>query len=90
MAAGIAEGYLTRISIIEQYKEKFKNRYGNCEYVHRSSDKEFCLWLRDRLLKNGGFVNQMIQEFSNTDPYWHQVNLLYLQMKGLKKGYQLR
>ena len=90
MAAGIAEGYLTRISIIEQYKEKFRKNYANCDHVYRSSDQEFCLWLRDRLMKNGGFVNQMIQEFSNTDPYWHQVNLLYLQMKGLKKGYQLR
>ena len=90
MAAGIAEGYLTRISIIEQYKEKFLKNYGDCESISRLSDQEFCIWLWFRIVKNRKFVKKKIQELADSDPYWHQINLLYLQMEGLTKGYQLR
>ena len=82
MAAGLAEGYLTRISIIELYKQHYKG-YRNC------SDK-FCYWLKDTFEKNRAFIEDKIEEFSESDSYWHQVNLFYTQMEGMKRGYQLR
>ena len=32
----------------------------------------------------------MIAQHSQNDPYWHQVNLYYLQMLGMTQGYNLR
>ena len=83
MAAGLAEGYLTRISIIELYKQHYKG-YRNC------FSNKFCYWLKDTFEKNRAFIEDKIEEFSETDSYWHQVNLFYTQMEGMKRGYQIR
>jgi hypothetical protein len=82
-AAGLAEGYLTRTNIIENYKEFFANDI--C-----SSDPDACTWLKETFALNQAFVDGMIAQKAQTDPYWHQVNLYYLQMTGITQGYQLR
>ena len=82
MAAGLAEGYLTRISIIELYKQHYK--------AYRYCSDKFCYWLKDTFEKNRAFIEDKIEELSESDSYWHQVNLFYTQMEGMKRGYKLR
>ena len=65
-AAGIAEGYLTRISIEESYKEFYSNDI--C-----SKDPLLCQWVEDTFVANEALVGGKIAQFSQTDPYWHQV-----------------
>ena len=82
-AAGMVEGYLTRISITEYYKEFFAN--GIC-----SENPKACEWITETIIKNKAYVDGMIAQHSQNDPYWHQVNLYYLQMLGMTQGYDLR
>ena len=72
-----------RISIIESYKEFFANDI--C-----SDEPELCQWVEETLVTNEAFVSGKISQFSQTEPYWHQVNLFYLQMAGMTKGYKLK
>ena len=89
MAAGLAEGYLTRISIIELYKQLYYKGYRNCR-KYGSYREKFCYWLKDTFVKNKAFIEDKIEELSESEPYWHQVNLFYIQVEGMKRGYQLR
>ena len=82
-AAGIAEGYLTRISIIESYKEFYANDI--C-----AENPLLCQFVEETFVSNKLFVDAMIAQHFQTDPYWHQVNLYYLQMAGMTQGYQLK
>ncbi len=82
-AAGMAEGFLTRTATIESYKEFFGNDI--C-----STDPDACEWIKEAFRLNTQVVEGMIAQKSQTDPYWHMVNLMYLQMTGLRQGYQLR
>ena len=82
-AAGIAEGYLTRISIIESYKEFYANDV--C-----AKNPLLCQFVEETFVSNKVFVDSMIAQHFQTDPYWHQVNLFYLQMAGMTQGYKLR
>lgn len=80
-AAGIAEGYLTRISILEAYREFFLHDAICLE------NEGFCQWAASKFEANEALVSGKIKQFSQTEPYWHQVNLYYLQMEGMSKGY---
>ena len=82
-AAGIAEGYLTRITIIESYKEFYANDI--C-----AEKPMLCQFVEETFKANKLFVDGMIAQHFQTDPYWHQVNLYYLQMAGMTQGYQLK
>ncbi len=82
-AAGLAEGYLTRTAIIENYKEFFGNDI--C-----ASDPDACEWIKEAFRLNTMSVEGMISQKSQTDPYWHMVNLMYLQMNGVRQGYQMK
>ena len=72
-----------RISITERYKESFTN--GIC-----SSEPKFCDWVEEIFIQNEALVGGKINQLAQNDPYWHQVNLFYLQMEGLKNGLKLR
>ena len=82
-AAGVAEGFLTRISIYESYKEFF------AEDICLKNGK-LCQQIEEWVTINEQIVGGKIAKFSQTDPYWHQVNLFYLQMEGMRKGYMLK
>ena len=82
-AAGIAEGYLTRTSITESYHEFYTNDV--C-----STDPDMCHWIKATFEQNEAHVGGKIAQFSQTEPYWHQVNLYYLQMSGMGQGWQLK
>ena len=78
-AAGIAEGYLTRTYITEQYKEFYANDI--C-----TKSPQTCHWLKNRFRRNSEVVMKKVGEMRKTDSYWHQVGLFYEQMDGVSQG----
>ena len=74
---------VTRISIIENYKEFYTNDI--C-----STEPKLCDWIEETFIQNEALVGGKINQLAQNDPYWHQVNLFYLQMEGLKNGIKLR
>ena len=82
-AAGMAEGYLTRTYIVEQYKEFYTNDV--CK-----STPDACQWIKERFRKNSDYVQSEIKARSSIVPFWHQVNLFYKQMEGVRQGYKLK
>ena len=82
-AAGLLEGYLTGIYIVEQYKEF----YGN-DVCKTSPDT--CLWLKERIRSNKNWVKEQCRIHSHNDPYWHQVSLFYRQLEGMATGCRLK
>jgi len=88
LAAGIAEGYLTRNTITEYYQEFFGN-----DLCKDDADKEkegFCNWMRGQMDTNQEWVDRKVEEEGKTDPFWHMVHLFYLQMEGLAMGWEHR
>jgi len=88
LAAGIAEGYLTRNTITEYYQEFFGN-----DLCKDDADKEkegFCDWMRGQMDINQEWVDRKVGEERETDPFWHMVHLFYLQMEGLTRGWEER
>ena len=75
--------FYNRISIIERFKESFTN--GIC-----STEPKLCNWVEEIFVQNEALVGGKINQLAQNDPYWHQVNLFYLQMEGLKNGLKLR
>ena len=47
-------------------------------------------WVEEIFIQNEALVGGKINLLAQNDPYWHQVNLFYLQMEGLKNGLKLR
>lgn len=47
-------------------------------------------WVRETIKANLAWVEENILFKSYYDPYWHQVNLLYRQMDGIRDGCHLR
>lgn len=99
-AAGIAEGYLTRSAfpsfalvftksftllfalrtyIIESYKEFYANDI--C-----TSDPKACAWLKAQIKENTKYVAESLAKYADTDPFWHQVGLMYTQIEGIAQG----
>ena len=74
---------VTRISITEIYKEFYTNDI--C-----STEPKLCDWIEETFIQNEALVGGKINLLAQNDPYWHQVNLFYLQMEGLKNGIKLR
>ena len=49
--------------------------------------KDFCEYLRKQLRKNIEFVGKSVAKKSKTEPYWNMVNLVFLQMDGIREGF---
>ena len=82
-AAGLLEGYLTGVYIVEQYKEFYGNDI--CK-----SSPNTCKWLKQRIKSNKDWVKEQAKIYSNSDPYWHQVSLFYRQLEGIATGCRLK
>ena len=83
--AGIVEGYLTRNTISEYYKEFFAN--GVC-----LENPDFCAYMRKQIDVNERWIGEMVEEKEEEDPYWHMVNLFYSQVRNqniLKHKFQM-
>ncbi|KAK3737518.1 hypothetical protein QZH41_010630 [Actinostola sp. cb2023] len=77
-AAGMAEGYITS----ELIHLSWLNQYASyCE-----NETQFCEKLEKFIQENEKW---MIQEIaSDLDEYWHQVQLIFIQLDGLRDGYR--
>ena len=80
--AGIVEGYLTRNTISEYYKEFFAN--GVC-----LENPDFCAYMRKQIDVNERWTGEMVEEKEEEDPYWHMVNLFYSQVRNQKLADQI-
>ena len=49
--------------------------------------KDFCDFLRKQVSINDKFVEQNVAMKSKNEPYWHMVNLVYIQMDGMMEGF---
>ena len=70
---GIIEGYLTRNSINEYYKEFFAS--GVC-----LGNPAFCAYMQEQIDINELWLGEMIKERVEEEPYWHMVSLFYSQV----------
>ena len=77
---GIVEGYLTRNSISEYYKEFFAN--GLC-----LENPDFCAYMRKQIDINELWLGEMITEKEEEEPYWHMVRLFYSQVVNQKQNF---
>ena len=65
---------------MEHFKEFFAK--DTCK-----TNPDFCDWVKKEVLdKNTEFVKENIKSKAASEPYWHQVNLLYKQMEGMREG----
>ncbi|VVC38026.1 Phospholipase B-like [Cinara cedri] len=79
-AAGHLEGSLTWQMIYWHWKNSIEN---TC-----NRRKKFCDRIRKYLEENTDEIKQIAKENDETDPFWHQVNLYYLQLKALEEGWR--
>ncbi|XP_064459280.1 putative phospholipase B-like 2 [Ornithodoros turicata] len=77
-AAGLVEARLTRDLI----KKQFNNVYGN----YCRDDPVYCHKLYGYLETNIAFMLNATREQSMSDPYWHQVGLMLIQLAGIQTG----
>jgi hypothetical protein len=49
----------------------------------------FCESLKSFVEENTVFIKSQIEKYSETHDYWHQLNLVYKQLEGMEKGYEL-
>jgi hypothetical protein len=50
---------------------------------------QFCKSLKDFVGENTVFIKSQIEKYSETNDYWHQLNLVYKQLEGMQKGLDL-
>ncbi|XP_066542740.1 putative phospholipase B-like 2 [Hoplias malabaricus] len=80
-AAGLAEANVTTQLIYKHWINTLVGYCGPFKY-----DAGYCSRLKEYITSNLQWVAQQIEE--NPDcPYWHQVHLSLLQLKGLEDGY---
>ncbi|KAI2661049.1 hypothetical protein H4Q32_030073 [Labeo rohita] len=80
-AAGVVEAVVTSELI---YKHWMNTLMGYCGPFSR--DVNYCQRLKDYITTNLQWVMQQMDAQADT-PYWHQVRLSLLQLKGLEDGY---
>ncbi|KAK2850385.1 hypothetical protein Q7C36_009168 [Tachysurus vachellii] len=78
-AAGVVEGVITSQLI---YKHWTNTLMGYCG----SYDQGYCKRLKEYITANLQWVEEQIAKATES-PYWHQVHLSLLQLKGLEDGY---
>ena len=81
-AMGYLEGVLTHERIYASYFNLNNYKYYTNNGVMPDSTYEF-------FQKNLQFMQNNTSLYKDTDPYWHEVNNLYMQMRGLHEGYNL-
>ncbi len=79
--AGFFEGYITGDLIEMSYKTLWQN-FSNYETL-------FCQLIKALVVENTVFIKSQIERYSETDDYWHQLKLVYKQLEGMQKGYEL-
>ena len=79
-AMGYLEGVLTYKRIYPSYYNLNNYKYYQNEGVMPNSTYEF---FKQNLI----FMRNMTSLYKDVDPYWHEVNNLYNQMRGLHEGY---
>ena len=79
-AMGYLEGVLTYKRIYPSYYNLNNYKYYQNKGVMPNSTYEF-------FQKNLEFMRTMTSKYKDVDPYWHEVNNLYMQMRGLHEGY---
>jgi hypothetical protein len=50
---------------------------------------QFCQSLKAFVNENTVFIKSQIEKYSETKDYWHQLKLVYKQLEGMEKGYEL-
>lgn len=84
MSQAFGAGYVESLLTYDlMYKHWYNTLHGFCE-----TRKGLCQRVQDHLDKNLVWVKDMIANHSNTEPYWHQVNLFYHHLEGLAYGYK--
>jgi len=81
-AAGFAEGYLTRNSIHEYYKEFFTN-----DICKGEDGYKVCQFMKAQIKANDQWIKKSVQQKAYYDPFWHMVKLFYQQMEGITEGW---
>ena len=79
-AMGYLEGVLTYKRIYAAYYNLNNYKYYKNNGIMPNSTYEF-------FQKNLQFMRSMTSKNKDIDPYWHEVNNLYMQMRGLHEGY---
>ncbi|KAF0308873.1 putative phospholipase B-like 2 [Amphibalanus amphitrite] len=81
-AAGLVEAYLTKDLVVMHWNNTVS---GYCQW----QGQEMCDKLNDYVATNEQWVNSMVEQNAASDPYWHQVGLVYQQLNGLIDGVDL-
>jgi hypothetical protein len=79
-AMGYLEGVLTYKRIYPAYYNLNNYKYYQNDGIMPNSTYEF-------FQKNLQYMKEMTTLYKDKDPYWHEVNNLYMQMRGLHEGY---
>ncbi|KAL1450762.1 hypothetical protein WDU94_003087 [Cyamophila willieti] len=79
-AAGMLEGALSWQMIYHHWLNTIEK---TC-----AGRKEYCARARNYLSDNAEQVRKTAQRFDTIDPFWHQVNLFYIQLDGLEIGWR--
>ncbi len=51
--------------------------------------RKFCENFKAFVEENNVFIKSQIEKYSETNDYWHQLNLIYKQLEGMEKGFEL-
>jgi hypothetical protein len=79
--AGLLEGYVTGDLISKSY---YNWMHDFCTNI-----PEFCVALKAFLAENTIFIKSQIRKYGTTSDYWHQLSLVYKQLEGMQRGYNL-
>jgi hypothetical protein len=79
--AGLLEGYVTG--------DLISMTYYNWMHDLCTNKTQFCDVLKAFLKKNRIFIKSQIRKYGTTGDYWHQLSLVYKQLEGMQKGYDL-
>ncbi|KAG0412815.1 hypothetical protein HPB47_010049 [Ixodes persulcatus] len=77
-AAGFLEAYFTKDLIAKHFNNQWSD--------YCDKETEYCKRLYDFLSANLRFMNEQADKYRQTDPYWHQVDLILNQLAGLNDG----
>lgn len=81
-AAGMAEGYITSDFINMHYQNTL------AEYC--TNEKDYCTKLSKFMSDNSAWMQSKIKAATESEKsYWHQVDLVLTQLKGIQDGYAL-
>ena len=80
---GYLEGYITYKRIYDHYRN-------NNNYKFYKTNGIMPEYLEKFFIQNLQFIKKMCSLYSNTDPYFHEVNNFFNQMHGILDGYNQR